>query len=88
MVATKDIVMEPTLKSLNDDLVIMNFLLDTCQHFVEFPRAQKPRNLNFLGWKEFHVTSVTLWWLRPDSFVLRVCGHALLIGTEVFCRTY
>lgn len=24
MVATKDIVMEPTLKSLNDDLVIMN----------------------------------------------------------------
>lgn len=29
MVATKDIVMEPTLKSLNDDLVILNFLLDT-----------------------------------------------------------
>jgi len=29
MVATKDVVMEPTLKSLNDDLVITNFLLDT-----------------------------------------------------------
>lgn len=29
MAATKDIVMEPTLKSLNDDLVILNFLLDT-----------------------------------------------------------
>lgn len=29
MVATKDIVMEPTIKSLNDDLVIMNFLLNT-----------------------------------------------------------
>lgn len=29
MVATKDIVMEPTIKSLNDDLVIMNFLPTT-----------------------------------------------------------
>lgn len=29
MVATKDIVMEPTIKSLNDDLVIMNFLSTT-----------------------------------------------------------
>lgn len=26
MAATKDVVMEPTLKSLNDDLVITNFI--------------------------------------------------------------
>lgn len=62
MVATKDIVMEPTIKSLNDDLVMMNFLPCTYINTLHGALSSiETCNLNFLGLEMFHVTSVAFW---------------------------
>lgn len=58
MVATKDIVMEPTIKSLNDDLVMMNFLPSTYINTSHGALSSiETCNLNFLGLEIFHVMS-------------------------------
>lgn len=88
MVATKDIVMEPTIKSLNDDLVMMNFLPSTYINTSHGALSSiETCNLTFLGLELFHVMSVTFWKLNQPALHY-ILSHALLISHMDFYRMY